>query len=214
MEQNKFKIGYIDEETTWISTFQRNLSEDFEVVIFPLHDDTTLEGLVAKVEAEALDCLVVDYELRESSLVTFNGDDIINKVRETNPAFPVLIITGHEEDEVITVVEDTDIVRNKSELAERTELFIHRLKGKILWYKKKLRDINEEIQTLATKKIDIGLSLEEEEVLNDLYYQLDKINPSEKVLPGVMYEQKNISQLSDLIKETQEILSILKNNKS
>jgi len=145
MEQSKFKIGYIDEESQWIQVFQRNLEDAFEVKIFHLTDDTTLTNLVDEIQKADLDCLVVDYELRESSNLTFNGDEIISKIRDIQPEFPVLIITGHEEDEIVPVVDDTDIVRSKSEMAERTNLFITRLKGKIVAHKNKIKEINSSI---------------------------------------------------------------------
>lgn len=213
MDPIKYKIGYIDEESTWIGVFQRNLGEDFDVVIFPLSEDTTLEGIVNAIQEENLDCLVVDYELKESSMVTFNGDEIIERVRLTNPEFPMLIITGHEENEVVTVVDDADIVRTKNELAERTPLFIKRIKGKILSHRKKIGEIDSEIKSLATKKVEVGLSVLEENRLNDLYKELDRINPIERGLPGVMYERTNITQLSELVKEAQLVLEAIKSKK-
>lgn len=213
MEPNKFKIGYIDEESQWIQVFQRNLADAFDVKIFQLTDETTLENLIVDIQDAELDCLVVDYELSEASNLTFNGDEIITKIRELHPEFPVLIITGHQEDEIVPVVEDTDIVRSKSELAERTNLFITRLKGKIIAHKKKIREIEETIDELSKKKAAQSISVAEEESLNDLFNELDRLNPRERTLPAVMYEKSNMTQLSELVKEAQGILEALKSKK-
>ena len=208
---HKYKIGYIDEESQWVDKFVLRLKEAFEVYIFKLTPETSLENILQQIHEAELDCLVVDFELKEADVVQFNGDEIIDSLRAKYPYFPVFIITAKEEDDVLGQVEDNDIVRLKDELDSKPKILIQRIQNKINSYYKQIDEAEETVKKLIEKRNAGGeLSIPEEELLNEKYLFLEKINPSEKTLPDNLIQPESISKLNEFVSETKQILEELK----
>ncbi len=131
---HKYKIGYIDEESQWVDRFVLRLKDAFNVFIFKLTPETSLADMIKQIEEAELDCLIVDFELKEADVIQFNGDEVIDALREKYPYFPVFIITAKEEEDVLNQVEDNDIVRLKEELDIKPEIFIQWIQNKINRY--------------------------------------------------------------------------------
>lgn len=211
MKEEKYLIGYVDEESPWIDKFQFNLNEAFNIKVFPLTEEVTLDQLVSDILAAKLDCLIVDYELKEAALIPFNGDEIIEEIRKRYPLFPVFIITSKEEDYVLTMVEDNEIVRLKDELTDRPQILSQRIQNKINNYYSEI----EKAKTVINKYTDlkqrgIALSPEQEEVLFSKYLFLEKVYPDEKLLPDSLSAPESVNKLNEFIAQTKLVLEELK----
>ena len=207
----KYKIGYIDEETQWVEKFKRDLKDDFEIIVFDLNADLSLIDIVKQIEEAELDCLLVDYELNEADIVQFNGNEIIEKIKEQYPYFPVFIITGKEEKDVLEQVEDGDIVRLKDELNDKRSILIQRIKLKIESYHRQIQEAEETVKKLVEKRnTEGGLSIPEEELLTEKYLFLEKINPSQQTLPDNLIQPESITKLNEFVSDTKQILEELK----
>jgi len=208
--QHKYRIGYIDEESSWINKFKLTLKDSFDIVIFKPDANATLEGIFNEIEASELDCLVVDFELKETELIPFNGDEIIDRLRKKYPFFPVFIITSKEESDVLNQVEDNEIVRMKDELSEKPTVLIQRINNKISNYYNGITEAEEEVKKLVAKMQQTPLQIHEEEKLTDLYHYLHKINPDEKIIPDNLIDGQSVNQLSSFVAESRKILEELK----
>jgi DNA-binding NarL/FixJ family response regulator len=213
-DNNKYKIGFVDEAPEWISQFKRFANGNFDVESFALSENTTLDSLVNEIRGKNLDCVIVDFELKESELLQFNGDEIVDKIREKTPYFPLFIITNKDEMDVLNQVEDNDIVYDKDLLtSDKKETFILRIKNKIEHYYAKIEHANQEIERLVQLKTERALTPAEEEQLSEYYLFLEKIYPDEKVLPSNLTRPESISQLNDFVENTRKILEELKKQK-
>lgn len=205
----KYKIGYIDEENVWVNTFKRNLRDYFDIVSFNLTSKLTLKNIIQKILDAKFDCLVVDFELKEADIVQFNGNEIVDSLKMIYPYYPVFIITGKEEDEVLDEVEDNDIVRLKDEITHKPEILAQRINNKIENYYKKIESTEKRIEDLINKKNKKGLTPDEEEELTEHYQFLEKINPENKTLKDNLIQHESISKLNEFVEESKEILKTL-----
>jgi len=211
--KEKFTIGFIDENKVWENKFKRFATDRFNVVTFSLTENTTIEKLISDIKNSQIDCLVVDFELKESELIQFNGDEIINSIRKENPYFPLFVITCQREDYVLNEIEDNDIVYMKSQIEENQDNFALRINNKIERYKVKINQAYQEIERLAMIKTERVLTPMEDEQLFEYYLFLGKIDPDEKYLPAHLISPNGFSQLNDFVENTKQILEELKKNK-
>ncbi len=206
----KYRIGYLDEESQWVERFKLRLKGSFDIYIFQIDGNTTINDIIAKVKEEELDCLITDFELKEADIIQFNGDEVIDALREKYPYFPVFIITGKEEGDVLGQVEDNDIVRLKDELDSKTDILIQRIENKIASYYSQIYDAEKTVERLIDKKHSEGLSIPEEELLTEKYLYLEKIDPDEKLLPDNLIQPESITKLNEFASEARLILEELK----
>jgi DNA-binding NarL/FixJ family response regulator len=208
--QNKYRVGFVDEDPQWIEIFKRKLKDHFDIVIISLSEDTSIREIIAQIEKAKLDCLIVDFDLKETDVIQFNGDEIVDEIRKKYPYFPVFVITGQNEDIVIAQVEDNDIVRDKSEINEKTSTLIQRIKNKITNYFKQIEDAEAEIKRLVELKNSTGLKIEDEEILIEKYQFLEKINPEDKEIPDNLIQPESITRLNEFANNTKQILEELR----
>lgn len=209
--QNKYTLGYIDEESVWTETFTRKLKDSFDIVIFSISSESTVESVFKQIEDAELDCLIVDYELKETEVIQFNGDEIIAKVRSKFPFFPVFIITGQDELNVLLQVEDNEIVRDKSELTEHKEVLIQRIKNKINNYYEEIKKAQGIIDELSERKRKgLELTIPQEELLTEKFQFLEKIYPDEKIIPDNLIQPNSITKLNEFVEDTKKIIEELK----
>lgn len=207
----KYKIGYVDEESQWVDKFKLRLKDSFVIQSFPLAAETTLDELVIKVEEADLDCLIVDFELKEADIVQFNGDEIIEVLRKKYPLFPVFIITAKEEEDVLSQVDDNEIVRLKEELDLRPNILIQRITNKIESYQKEIYEAENTIRQLTEiKNGNNQLTAAQEELLFEKYLFLEKIFPNEKMLPDSLAVPESVHKLTEIVEQTRMILEELK----
>ena len=213
MDEIKYTLGFIDEDKVWIDTFKRFATDRFNVITFDLSEDTTIEKLLSEIRHSSIDCLVVDFELKESAIIQFNGDEIIDLIREKTPYFPLFVVTCRQEDYVLNQVDDNDIVYLKSQLIDNKDNFALRINNKIERYKTQIERANQEIIRLVSLKTEKPLTPLEEEQLSEYYSFLEKTSPDEKILPSHLIKRENISRLNDFVENTKKILEELKKQK-
>jgi CheY-like chemotaxis protein len=209
-ENNKYRIGYIDEESQWVDKFKLRLKDAFIIISFKLTPDTTIASLLKEIEECDLNCLVVDFELKEADIVQFNGDEVIDALRAKYPYFPVFIITAKEEDDVLSQVEDNDIVRMKEELDTKPAILIQRIQNKIIQYSNEIEEAELIISKLIEKKNSDNLTKDEEELLTEKYVFLEKINPDDKTISDNLIQPKSITALNEFVSDTKNILEELR----
>ena len=213
MDENKYTIGFIDEAPEWVLQFKRFATGKFNVVTFDLSEETTIEKLIAEIRESSIDCLIVDFELKESELIQFNGDEIIDAIVKDTPHFPLFVITSHPEENVLSAIEDNDIVYLKYQITKNQDNFALRISNKIERYYSKIEYANQEIERLVQLKTERALTPTEEEQLSEHYLFLEKIYPDEKVLPSNLIRPESISQLNVFVENTKKILEELKKQK-
>ena len=209
------KIGFIDEDVQWINQFKRFASDRFDVLTFELSEETTIEKLIIEIRNSSIDCLIVDFDLKESDLIPFNGDDIIDAIRKDTPFFPLFVVTCHPEEHVLNEVDDVDIVYVKENITDpkKQGIFALRIKNKIDHYRSKIRSTKQDIERLVLLKAERALTPMEEEQLAEHYYFLEKTAPEEKILPAHLAKPESISQLNSFVENTKKILEELKKQK-
>lgn len=209
----KYKIGYLDEESQWIDKFMFRFKDDFDIYTFKLDSNTTIDDIIKQVIDEELDCLVADFELKEADTIQFNGDEVIEVLHDRYPYFPVFIITSKDEDDVLNQVEDNDIVRLKDELDTKPDILKHRINNKISSYYGQIEKAERLIQDLVEKRNAEGLSPNEEQNLIDQYSFLGKINPDDRLIPDSLIQPESITKLNEISQDAKLILEALQNLK-
>ncbi|WP_286727945.1 MULTISPECIES: hypothetical protein [Sphingobacterium] len=207
----KYTIGYIDEEPQFVDKFKRDLEDYFEIKTFKISPETSIDNIIQEIINAELDCLLVDFELNETEAIQFNGNEIVDNLRKLRPYFPVFIITGKEEDDVLDQVEDGDIVRLKEELNDKREILVQRIKIKIESYLKQIATAETTIKSLIQKRDEMGgLSIKEGEQLHKNYTFLNAVYPEEITVPETFIQPNVITEINSFSNEAREILEELK----
>ena len=161
------------------------------------------------INDEELDALVVDYRLADSGQLTFNGDSVVDLINSQKKYFPLVMLTSYAQD-AIAHMEDVYIVKDKEEIESSANLFLKQLETAIDRYQTKIITAENKIKELSEKKV---LSIQEEEELLRLHIFMNEVDPEANQLPASLLTSSAINNISDLVKESKELLSILKKNK-
>lgn len=194
----KYRIGYLDEDEGYQAKFYqafKNFNNVYDVLRF--------------INDEELDALVVDYRLADSGQLTFNGDSVVDLINSQKKYFPLVMLTSYAQD-AIAHMEDVYIVKDKEEIESSANLFLKQLETAIDRYQTKIITAENKIKELSEKKV---LSIQEEEELLRLHIFMNEVDPEANQLPASLLTSSAINNISDLVKESKELLSILKKNK-
>lgn len=212
----KYRIAYIDENDGWLNTFYQTFKNEFEVLKIKVNSDSTIASIVEKVFESEVDCVITDYLLEEEGDVDFNGNEIVDAIREKKPYFPITILTSYEP-QAINNTEDVHIINGKSDLDGESEEDLRILKAKIKSsiesYYKKIERTEKRIEYLVKRKNDNILEPKEEEELTKLFILMDELEPEGKSLPANLIQPEAITKLNDFVNQTREILEELKKKK-
>lgn len=207
-----YKIAYIDEQESARSNFYSHFKNDYEVVIIDVTKEDNPKSIVEKCFDNNIDAIIVDYNLQETGIVNFNGDLIIDIVKNTKPFFPIIILTSYSID-AIDNIDNVHIIYDKEALGgseSQFKILNKKIKTAISDYYKKIGDTNTRIEELIEKRNNQGLDIAEEEELTKLYILFDELNPEGKDLPANLIHRDSISKLNEFVNETKEILEQLK----
>lgn len=211
-----YKIGYIDEDPGFRNQFRQFLKDDFEIVLFEISEDTTLETLTDDVFASKLDMLVIDFRLDETGLVDFNADSLVEKIQENNLYFPLIILTSFESD-ALDHVNNANLVNGKDMLsgdAAKVELFKKKISRIAHDYKTKLDEYLNELEKLTKKKETDILEPNEEDRFVELNNFIDKTVAAKGHLSRTFYSQDTNTRLDTILEKTEEILKKIENSKN
>ena len=209
----KYKIAYLDENDGWINTFYQTFKTDFDILRIKVDINSSIEELVEKLMASNLDAIVTDYLLEEEGDVSFNGNKIVEAIKQIRPHFPIIMLTSYQK-QAISFTDDVHIIYSKDildgENEDELEIFKTKINSNISNYYKKINETNKRIENLVEKRNSHGLDIYEEEELTKLYILFDELNPEGKDLPANLIHRDSISKLNEFVTETKEILEELK----
>lgn len=212
----KYKIAYIDEDKGWINTFYHTFKNDFEIFRMEVNQESSVESILLDIQINNLDAVVTDYLLEENAEVPFNGNKIVEALKNTRPHFPIIMLTsfptqaiGHTDDVHIIYTKDILNIENDKD-QEELDVFKNKILANISNYYKKINETNLKIEQLIEKRNSSGLDIKEEEELSKLYILFDELNPDGKDLPANLINRDSITKLNEFVKETKEILEELK----
>ena len=205
----KYRIGYLDEDEGCQAKFYQAFKNEFDIKILPIENINNVYDVLRFINDEELDALVVDYRLADSGQLTFNGDSVVDLINSQKKYFPLVMLTSYAQD-AIAHMEDVYIVKDKEEIESSANLFLKQLETAIDRYQTKIITAENKIKELSEKKV---LSIQEEEELLRLHIFMNEVDPEANQLPASLLTSSAINNISDLVKESKELLSILKKNK-
>ena len=205
----KYRIGYLDEDEGYQAKFYQAFKNEFDIKILPIENINNVYDVLRFINDEELDALVVDYRLADSGQLTFNGDSVVDLINSQKKYFPLVMLTSYAQD-AIAHMEDVYIVKDKEEIESSANLFLKQLETAIDSCQTKIITAENKIKELSEKKV---LSIQEEEELLRLHIFMNEVDPEANQLPASLLTSSAINNISDLVKESKELLSILKKNK-
>ena len=206
----KYRIGYLDEDEGYQAKFYQAFKNEFDIKILPIENINNVYDVLRFINDEELDALVVDYRLADSGQLTFNGDSVVDLINSQKKYFPLVMLTSYAQD-AIAHMEDGYIVKDKEEIESSANLFLKQLETAIDRYQTKIITAENKIKELSEKKV-LSIQEEEEELLR-LHIFMNEVDPEANQLPASLLTSSAINNISDLVKESKELLSILKKNK-
>lgn len=213
MQKMKYKVAYIDENDGWINTFYQTFKNEFDILRIKVDLNSSIKLITEQLLSSDLDAIVTDYLLEEEGGVSFNGNKIVDAIKEKKPHFPLIMLTSHQK-QAISHTDDVHIIYSKDVLdgenEEQLEIFKTKINSNINNYYKKIDDTNTRIERLVERRNTSGLDVSEEEELTKLYILFDELDPEGKDLPANLIHRDSISKLSEFVNETKEILEELK----
>lgn len=209
----KYKIVYIDENDGWLNTVYQTLKNDFDIIKIKVSAESSVESIIDELSKLEIDTIITDYLLEEEGDVSFNGNKIVEGIRNIKPHFPIIMLTSHEP-QAINNMDDVHIIYGKGifdgESEEDLEIFKTKIKSNISTYYSKIESTQKRIEELIEKQNKGGLELNEEEELTKLFILMDELEPEGKELPANLIYPNSITKLNKLVAQTKEILEELK----
>ncbi len=209
-----YRITYIDENAGWNNTFYQTFKEFFNVETIKITPEVKLESIIDLIRQDLCDIIIVDYMLSEEWNVDYNGNKVVELIRNTYPHFPIIMLTSFAT-EAFDEMDETHIVYRKKNIldepkVEDIEFFIEKIKSHIESYNRKKKVTEEEILMLVHKRNEEWLNIDEEERLTKLSILMDELDPEWKILPTQFLQKETLTKLYTFVKETEEVLAELR----
>lgn len=206
----KYKIGYIDEDSTQVERYQMRLRPYFDVIGFDITPGLELKDLLVQVYNSDIDLLMIDFLMTEKGVLTYNGDQVAREFEEIKPKFPMIIFTNREPD-AFPQVDNPNMIYDKSLVTTNRNHFVEIIKKNILSYKNYIEKRKNIISELLLKGEKEGLSSEEKHILFQTQSELINLDKWSNEVPFQLLDDKRLENLSKTTKEAEEFLaSILK----
>jgi len=213
----KYRIGYIDEDDRQVKLYTRKLKEyGFEVIGYDFQKGMTPRDLMEQVYSSDIDLLMIDFKLKESNIVSFNGEAIESLIYENKPLFPHIIFTN-KVDQAEPFIEDWKIIFDKDEIFtdeeddnEKVIRFITILKKSIEQYKNHISNKKAELSFLLEKGEKEELSALEKNDLLTIQDELNSLDKTKKLeVPKQLISNEKIEYLAKTRKEAEDFLQSL-----
>jgi HPt (histidine-containing phosphotransfer) domain-containing protein len=202
----KYKIAYIDEDQSDTRRFQRFSYNFFDVV--PIIPKDSIEDTCNEILENHVDAIVSDFDFAEQlSTVHYDGTDLVSFFLKKREGFPVFILTSYEDD-AISKGEDVNIIYEKKEMDEG-EQFLERVKAQIEKYKHKLEADEKRLLELIAESKKRKLDALEREELAELDSKIEKALDKESRISNILREDKEATELSELLKKVDELAKSL-----
>jgi HPt (histidine-containing phosphotransfer) domain-containing protein len=209
----KYRIAYIDESEADIRRFQRFSYNYFDVIPFIPKD--SVEETCNEILESHVDAVISDFEFSEQlSTVHYDGTNLVSLFLKKRENFPVFILTSFEDD-AISKGEDVNIIYEKKEMdeGEKGEKFLERVKAQIEKYKHKLETDENRLLELIAESKKKKLNAAEIEELSELDSKIEKALDKESRIPNILRDDKEASDLSELLKKVDELAKKLDSKK-
>lgn len=204
----KYRIAYIDESDADTRRFQRFSYNHFEVI--PFKPSASIDDTVAAIIESHVDAIIADFDFGEQlSDVHYDGTDLVSLYLKKRENFPVFILTSFEDD-AISKGEDVNIIYEKKEMDEG-EMFLERVRAQIEKYKHKLEEDEKRIIELIGESKKRKLDAFEIQELKQLDSKIERALDKESQIPDLLRDDKEASELSDLLKKIDELTQKLDN---
>lgn len=205
----KYKIAYIDEDQSDTRRFQRFSYNFFDVV--PIIPKDSIEDSCNEILENHVDAIVSDFDFAEQlSTVHYDGTDLVSLFLKKREGFPVFILTSYEDD-AISKGEDVNIIYEKKEMDEG-EQFLERVKAQIEKYKHKLETDEKRLLELISESKKRKLDAVERDELAELDSKIEKTLDKESRISNILRDDKEASELSELLKKVDELAKSLSKN--
>jgi hypothetical protein len=215
----KYTIGYIDEDPNEVNTYARRLRPfGFNVIGFNFEKGMTFNQLMTQVyEANEIDLLMIDFNLKGSNIVAFDGDKVESDFYDKKPRFPHIIFTSDTE-YAEGFVEDLKIIFDKEDVFEdenTIQKFVTMLEKSILQYRNHIEKKKNLISELLEKGKNEGLDSSEQDSLISLQRELGDLDKTKKKeIPEKLISLEKLEDLSKTRKEAEAFLqSLIEKNK-
>jgi len=206
----KYKIAYIDEDQADTRKFQRFSHNYFEVLPFIPKDD--IEETCNDILESHVDAIISDFDFSEQlSTVHYDGTAVVSLFLKKRDNFPVFILTSFEDD-AISKGEDVNIIYEKKEMDEG-EMFLERVKAQIEKYKHKLETEETRLLELISESKKRKLDAFEMQELAELDSKIEKALDKESQIPNILRDDKEATELSELLKKVDELAKKLEGKK-
>ncbi|MES2447146.1 MAG: hypothetical protein V4546_08185 [Bacteroidota bacterium] len=206
----KFKIAYIDESEADTRRFQRFSYNYFDVIPFIPND--LIEDTCSKILESHVDAIISDFDFSEQlSTVHYDGTDLVSLFLKKREGFPVFILTSYEDD-AISKGEDVNIIYEKKEM-DGGEMFLQRVKAQIEKYKHKLETEEARLLELIIESKKRKLDAFEMQELSELDSKIEKALDKESQIPNILRDDKEATELSELLKKVDELAKKLEGEK-
>jgi len=209
----KYKIAFIDESPEWINTFYHSFKSDFDVYKIQVNSASSIKSIMEEIFSNEVDGVITDYLLDDEGEVDFNGNKIVEAIKNYKPHFPITMLTAHEP-EAISFTDDVHIIYDKKVLddenKEELEILKTKIKSNVERYYTKIIKTEKKIEALVKKKNENLLVPKEEEELTKLFILMDEFEPEGKEIPANLIRPEAITKLNDFVNQTKEILEELK----
>lgn len=208
MADNKYKVGYLDEDEMWMALVRNKLSSAFNICLIDI--PITLEGIWEYILDYELDAIIVDFQLFDSGKVSFDGNDVVQTITAHNKHFPIIVLTAHE-NRALDELDNVLIVKGKRVINDTADLpnFIKMLNAMIRSYKTKLANSQNLILDLQQKDI---LTEPEESMLYNAQLFLAETCMDDTVSPN-QFSTGYSKQLQELLNKANDLLKELQNKK-
>lgn len=206
----KFKIAYVDESEADTRRFQRFSYNYFDVIPFIPKD--SIEKTCNEILESHVDAIISDFDFAEQlSTVHYDGTDLVSLFLKKREGFPVFILTSYEDD-AISKGEDVNIIYEKKEMDEG-EMFLQRVKAQIEKYKHKAEIEETRLLELISESKKRKLDAFEMQELAELDSRIEKALDKESQIPNILRDDKEASELSELLKKVDELAKKLDDKK-
>lgn len=210
VENETYKIGYIDENGEDVILFEQNFSEYFDVEVLSIDSSTTLNDVISWIYSTHLDLIVVDYNLKENLAIDFYGNEILEELNKQRLNYPMYMFTSYEK-EAISKSDELldDLIFYKRTVYKNPEIMITRMYNKIKKYKTELEQKENRHKELSLKE---ELTFKEEEELLRLDYFLELTANKLGITPFILKYNTNLRKLSELIEKADKIIEQAEKN--
>lgn len=220
----KYIIGLIDEEADQIATIRRTIKynipkdiarDDLDFKEYPLSGNglelshTLCDAIISDIVDNCIHCLIIDNRIIVDSALV-EGATIYNRIRETVPKFPIIILTNVPGDCYEKTFVDADKVYWKSKFFQVKEEYSKDRTANIFTNMKNYIQQRSDLQTqLSENLVKLAGDDDSNQCLQDvlrLEYQLNDYYPQQL---SRVEESLNVSDLQQAVSLLEEARGLL-----